>query len=182
MRPEPMATAEERPSFASELHMIPRWSAASAAGAFVGVLYFFWTVVPAHHHHPPPFGLRLYLALSWSALSALYMLMVGYVSRDTRRRGMRARLWIPVCLLLPGGLGSVLYFLLRAPLVSLCPACGCRVGSADHFCPQCAYHLLASCRRCYGTMGLADRFCVRCGSDRLREDAPERLYAFRDEQ
>ena len=108
------------------------------------------------------------------------MLMVGYISRDTKRRGMRARLWIPVCMLLPGGIGAVLYFLLRAPLITLCPACSGRVRAEYHFCPQCAYQLASSCRRCYSTMGLADRFCVECGFERAREETPERLYAFRD--
>ncbi len=164
----------------AELRLIPRWAVAAAAASFVTVLYVFWVIVPAHRHHQLPFGLRLYFALSWSALSALYMLMVGYVTRDAGRRGMRARTWIAVCLLLPGGIGSVLYFLLRAPLVALCPACGTRIQPGYHFCPQCAYHLAASCGRCYATMALADRFCVQCGSDRAHEEVPERLYAFRD--
>ena len=110
------------------------------------------------------------------------MLMVGYISQDTKRRAMRARLWILVCLLLPGGVGAVLYFLLRAPLVALCPACSTQVDAAFHFCPQCAYQLLASCRQCFGTMGLTDRFCVRCGYDRSADETPQRLYAFRDER
>ena len=168
------------PVLSDELKLLPRWSIAAAAGAFVTVLYVFWVVVPAHRHHQLPFGLRLYFALSWSALSALYMLMVGYISRDTGRRGMRARLWIAVCLLLPGGIGSVLYFLLRLPLITLCPACGTRVETGYHFCPQCAYQLAASCGRCYSGMGLADRFCVECGFDRAAQEEPERLYAFRD--
>jgi hypothetical protein len=173
---------DEVQTFTSELQLIPRWSVAAAAAAFVGMLYLFWVVIPGTHpHHRFPFGLRLYFALSWSALSALYMLMVGYICRDTLRRGMRARVWIIVCLVLPGGIGSVLYFLLRQPLIALCPACSTRVQSGYHFCPQCAYHLQASCRRCYSSMGLVDRFCVECGYDRALEETPQRLYAFPDE-
>ncbi len=175
--------AGAEPSFSSELRLLPRWSIAAAVAAFAAVLYVFWIVVPAHRHHPPPpLGLRLYFDLSWSALAALYMLMVGYISRDTERRGMRARLWIVVCLVLPSGIGAVLYFLLRLPLVSLCPACGSRIQAEDHFCPQCAYQLTASCTRCYSAMGLADRFCAKCGQDRAGEEASERLYAFREER
>ena len=165
----------------SELQLIPRWSVAAAVLAFVGVLYVFLRVVPTHSHHHLPFGLHLYFSLSWAALSALYMLMVGYITRDTERRGMRARLWIIVCLVLPGGIGAVLYFLLRQPLISLCPACSTRVHSEYHFCPQCAYQLSASCQRCYASMGLTDRFCVDCGYDRATDDTPARLYAFPDE-
>lgn len=170
------------PTLTSELKLVPAWSVAAAACAFTAVLYLFWVVVPAHRHHEPPLGLRLYFALSWSALSALYLLMVGYISQDTRRRAMRARLWIVVCLVLPGGIGAVLYFLLRAPVVAFCPACGTRVAASYHYCPQCVYQLQANCRRCFGTMNLTDRFCVSCGMDRVAEEAPQRLYAFRDEQ
>ena len=171
---------DEQPSLQSELHLIPRWSIAAAVLAFVSVLYVFLVIVPEHQHHMP-FGLHMYFALSWSALSALYMLMIGYITRDTLRRGMRARLWVVVCLILPGGIGAVLYFLLRQPLISLCPACSTRVHAEYHFCPQCAYQLSASCRRCYAGMGLTDRFCVECGHDRAAEDTPQRLYAFREE-
>ncbi len=165
----------------AELGLVPRWSVAAAAAAFVSVLYVFWVIVPAHRHHQLPFGLRLYFALSWSALSALYMLMVGYISRDAGRRGMRARWWILTSLLLPGGIGAVLYFLLRSPRIALCPACSARIEPGYHFCPQCAYHLSASCARCFRSMHLADRFCVECGWDRTTVREPERLYAFRDE-
>ena len=173
---------EQRQTLASELKLLRRWSIAAAAFAFVAMLYVFWVIVPAHRHHQLPFGLRLYFALSWSALSALYTLMVGYIVRDTQRRAMRARLWILICLVLPGGIGAVLYFLLRAPLISLCPACSTRVQAPYHFCPQCAYQLSPSCARCYSSMGLADRFCVDCGFDRAAEQLPQRLYAFREEQ
>ncbi len=168
-------------SFADEMKLIPRWSVAAAVFAFVGMQYIFWVVMPDHRHHePPPIGLRLYLALSWSALASLYMLMVGYVTRDTSRRGMQARVWIILCLVLPGGIGAVLYFLLRQPLISLCPACGTRVQSEYHFCPQCAFQITASCGRCFRSVRPTDLFCVHCGHDRAADHAPDRLFAFRE--
>ncbi len=173
---------EPFPSLSSELRLIPRWSFAAAALAFVGIFYVFWVIVPrSHPHHQLPSGLRVYFAFTWSSLSALYMLMVGYIWRDTARRGMRARFWIALCLVLQGGIGAVLYFLLRQPLVALCPACSTRVQAEYHFCPQCMYQLSASCQRCYSTMGLTDRFCVECGWDRSHEETPQRLYAFREQ-
>src|ERR1700761_1958246 len=88
-------------SFSSELKLIPRWSVAAAVLAFVVMQYLFWVEFPKARSHPgPPIGLRLYFALSWSALAALYMLMVGYVSTDSPRRGMSARIWIIVCLVM----------------------------------------------------------------------------------
>src|SRR6201996_4595943 len=101
-------------AFAEEVKLIPRWSIVAAMVAFVFMQYLSWVILPAHRLKPStaPFGLRFYFALSWSTLTALYVLMVGYVSRDAPRRAMTTRLWVIVCLAMPGGIGSVLYFLL----------------------------------------------------------------------
>jgi hypothetical protein len=69
------------------------------------------------HHPPAPLGLRIYFNLSWGLLAALYFLMVGYVSKDAPRRSMSARFWMMICFVLPGGIGAVLYFLLRLPVL-----------------------------------------------------------------
>jgi hypothetical protein len=172
---------EEQPtSFSGELKLIPRWSVAAAILAFVVMQYLFWVVFPHERHHPgPPIGLRLYFAVSWGMLAALYMLMVGYVSKDSPRRGMSARIWILVCLVMPGGIGAVLYFLLRQPVISLCPVCGTRVQSEYHFCPQCAYQVSASCGKCYRSVRITDLYCVHCGHDLASDNRPARLHAFR---
>ncbi len=167
-------------SFSEEMQLIPLWSVALSIFAFIFMQYINWVVLPAHRHHPPsmPLGLRLYLALSWSALAALYVLMVGYVSRDAPRRSMSSRLWIVVCLVMPGGIGAVLYFLLRQPVISTCPACGTRVQSDFHYCPQCAYQVSPSCGQCYRTVRPTDQYCVQCGHDLAADNTPARLRAF----
>jgi double zinc ribbon protein len=166
-------------SFSDELRMIPRWSIALALAAFVLMEYIFWVVMPAYRHHaPPPIGLRLYFALSWGALTSLYVLMVGYVSKDAPRRGSSVRLWVVVCVVMPGGIGAVLYFLLRPPVVSLCPACNTSVQAEYHFCPQCAYQITASCGNCYRTVRITDLYCVHCGHDLAKDNMPSRLHRF----
>ena len=86
------------------------------------VEYYFWVVAPEQRHHaPPPIGFRIYFNLSWGVVAALYFLMVGYISKDAPRRGMSTRFWMLVCFVMPGGIGAVLYFLLRQPEVSRCP-------------------------------------------------------------
>ncbi|WP_158751120.1 zinc ribbon domain-containing protein [Acidobacterium sp. S8] len=166
-------------TFSSELKLIPRWSVAAAILIFVVMQYLFWVVFPQGRHHPPaPMGLRIYFALSWGALASLYMLMVGYVSNDSPRRGMSARIWMVICLVMPGGIGAVLYFLLRQPVISLCPACGTRVESEYHFCPQCAYQVSASCGKCYRSVRITDLYCVHCGHDLVSDNRPARLHAF----
>ena len=172
---------EEAATFSSELRLIPRWSVAAAVLTFVVMQYLFWVVFPQEHRHPPaPIGMRLYFALSWGALASLYMLMVGYVSKDSPRRGMSARIWMIVCLVMPGGIGAVLYFLLRQPIISLCPACSTRVQSEYHFCPQCAYQVSASCGKCYRSVRITDLFCVHCGHGLASDNRPARLHAFQN--
>jgi hypothetical protein len=167
-------------SLTEEVTLIPRWAIAGAALAFVSMQYFFWVILPAHRLHPStaPLSLRIYFALSWSTLAALYVLMAGYVSRDAPRRTMSTRTWVIICLALPGGIGAVLYFLLRQPVVALCPSCGTSIHTDFHFCPQCAYQVSASCGNCYRGVRITDVYCVYCGHSLAADNTPSRLRAF----
>jgi hypothetical protein len=160
--------------------MIPMWSILAAVAAFVLVEYYFWIVAAEQRHHLPPIGLRLYFNLSWGLLASVYFLMVGYISKDAPRRAMSTRLWVLICFVMPGGMGAVLYFLLRQPEVSRCPACSTHVQSDFHFCPQCDYHLSANCGNCYRTVRVSDLFCTRCGHELAADHMPARLRALGD--
>ena len=158
--------------------MIPVWSIVVASMAFVLVEYYFWVVAPEQRHHaPPPIGFRIYFNLSWDIVAALYFLMVGYISKDSPRRGMSTRFWMLICFVMPGGIGAVLYFLLRQPEVSRCPACSTHVQSDFHFCPQCNYRLAASCGHCFRTVRATDQFCTQCGHELAADHMPARLRA-----
>jgi hypothetical protein len=159
-----------------DARLIPAWSIVAAAVAFVLVEYYVWLVLPAGHH-PPPLGLRIYFNLSWGLLAALYLLMVGYVSKDAPRRAMSSRFWIAICFAMPGGIGAVLYFLLRQPEVSRCPSCSTHVQNDFHFCPQCNYRLTASCGACFRSVRATDQFCTRCGHEIAADHLPARLRA-----
>jgi hypothetical protein len=155
--------------------LIPVWSMVVAGAAFLFVEYYFWLVLPPQQHHAPPLGFRIYFNLSWGVLAALYFLMVGYVSKDAPRRAMSSRFWMVICFVMPGGIGAVLYFLLRQPLVSRCPACATHVQSDFHFCPQCNYQLTANCGNCYRTVRASDQYCTRCGHEIATDHMPARL-------
>jgi hypothetical protein len=158
-----------------DTHLIPMWSILVAAVSFALVEYYVWQVLPAQRHHEPPLGLRIYFNLSWGLLAAVYFLMVGYISRDAPRRAMSSRFWMILCLVMPGGMGAVLYFLLRQPEVSRCPACSTQVQSDFHFCPQCNYQLTASCGHCFRTVRSTDQFCTQCGHELAADHMPARL-------
>jgi hypothetical protein len=164
-----------------DAQLIPVWSMIVAGVAFLAVEYYFWFILPGQRHHPPPpIGLRAYLNLSWGILTALYFLMVGYVSKDAPRRSMSTRFWMLLCFVLPGGIGAVLYFLLRLPVVSRCAACGTHVQSDFHFCPQCNYQLTASCGNCFRSVRITDQYCTRCGHAIAEDSMPTRLRALAD--
>ncbi|HUA98390.1 MAG TPA: zinc ribbon domain-containing protein [Terracidiphilus sp.] len=157
--------------------MIPNWSIVAASLAFLLVEYYFWFIAPGNRHHPASaLGFRIYFNLSWGMLAALYFLMVGYVSKDAPRRAMSTRFWMLICFVMPAGIGAVLYFLLRQPEVSRCPACGTHVLSDFHFCPQCNYQLTASCGNCFRTVRPTDQFCTRCGHELATDHMPARLH------
>ena len=162
----------------NDSRLIPTWSVVVAALAFVLVEYYFWLIAPeTNHHHEPALPLRIYLNLSWGLLASLYFLMLGYVSKDAPRRGMSVRFWMMVCLAMPGGIGAVLYFLLRQPEVSLCPACGTHVQGDFHFCPQCNCKLTASCNNCFRSVRASDQFCTRCGHELSTVAESARMHA-----
>jgi hypothetical protein len=160
--------------------MIPVWSIVAAVAAFTLVEYYFWLILPTQQRHPTPIGLRVYFNISFGMLAAIYFLMVGYVSEDAPRRAMSSRFWMVICFVMPGGIGTVLYFLLRQPLVSRCPACATHVQSDFHFCPQCDFQLTASCGNCYRTVRSTDQFCTRCGHELAADKMPRRLRVLAD--
>ncbi len=161
--------------------MIPVWSIIVASVAFVLVEYYFWIVAPEQRHHaPPPLGFRIYFNLSRGVVAALYFQMVGYISKDSPRRGMSTRFWMLVCFVMPGGIGAVIYFLLRQPEVTRCPSCGTQVQSDFHFCPQCNYQLTANCGNCFRTVRATDQYCTRCGHELSKDQLLTRLHLLGD--
>src|SRR5712691_8328408 len=100
-----------------QLSMIPTWSVVLAIIVFGAVQYLFHGVLPHHKHELLP------------------VLLVGYVSRDVRRRRMPAGLWMLIVVVMPGGIGAVVYFLLRQPMMTPCPHCSTEITSSVHFCP-----------------------------------------------
>ncbi len=166
--------------FSGEMSLIPYWSVIGAIIVFGLMEYLMWVVVPAHRHHPPnlPFWFRFYIDISFGLLAGLYVLMIGYITRDSPRRGMNVPLWTVVCVVIPSGIGAVLYFLLRLPVLGMCPACNARIEADYHFCPQCSYQVAACCGNCHRTARVTDMYCVYCGHSLAADNPPARLHAF----
>ena len=162
----------------SELALIPRWAVFLAVVVFFATQYLFHEVLP--HNHPQMLPMRLIMGYSSGTAFASYVLLVGYVSRDVKRRGMSASLWMLLVVLMPGGIGAVVYFLLRQPILSRCPNCTTELSADYHFCPQCQFQMAPACGQCFRSVQITDVFCVQCGHDLAQDQIPARLRAYRD--
>lgn len=153
---------EVQTGFSAEIKIIPGWAWTLAAVAFGGAQLIFNLLFEGPG--APPVWARVLLGLAAGTLLAGYFLLIGYVSRDARRRAMSSIVWTLVAILIPNGLGIILYFILRQPLYKLCPQCGDAVETGFNFCPRCSCKLSASCPQCQRPVGGNDAYCPYCGT------------------
>lgn len=88
-----------------------------------------------------PVGLATTIGLGMGlligAFFVVWLLCLGYVYADARRRAMPAVLWVLIAIFIPNLLGFLLYFALRRPLGSPCPSCGQSISAEQRFCAWC---------------------------------------------
>lgn len=173
-----VSRADEQSEGEDQLSLIPAWSVVVAIAVFVAVQYLFHGVLPHHKHEMLP--MRLLMGYSWGTAFASYVLLVGYVSRDVKRRNMSRGLWMLIVLLMPGGIGAVVYFILRQPVLRSCPNCRTEIAASYHFCPQCQFQLAPVCGQCFRGVRITDAYCTQCGHDLAEDHAPARLRAYSD--
>lgn len=161
------------------LKMLPLWSVILATVVFLAVVYVFNSAPPPHRR---PGSLPMHIIFTYTTGTALasYVLLVGYVSRDVKRRNMPAALWMLIAVIMPAGLGAVVYFLLRQPIMTRCPNCTTELAASVHFCPQCQFQVAPVCGQCFRGVQITDVYCTQCGHDLAEDGAPARLRAYSD--
>jgi len=132
------------------------WVAALIVGFFVLMCL---VILPSHP--PPPFILIQFFV---PLVTAGYLLLVGYVYGDARRRGMRYVMWMWLAILIPNGLGIILYFILREPLAVYCTHCGRGMSPGFAYCPGCGSVMARTCGSCHKVSQEGWSHCAFCGS------------------
>ena len=106
------------------------------------------------------------------AFLGAYVLLVGYVFGDARRRRMNYVLWTLLVIFIPSAVGFVLYFILRDPVPVPCPACGAPASKGHAFCAGCGTAVRAACPACRQPVETSWRNCARCGATLAGRSAP----------
>ena len=154
---------QRKTTFRDEFGIIPEFMIPVAVIGLGCVMYLFLNIMPRHDPHAPPFPARLFLGVLCGFAAAVYLLLVGYVNQDAKRRDMGQVLWTLLVIFIPNGIGFLAYFLLRKPLVQSCPKCGDRLDKSFHFCPKCGFALSPTCSQCGQTVNADYVCCPYCG-------------------
>ncbi len=162
---------ETQPRLAAGLKIVPAWAWVLAGIVFVAAQWFF-NVAVIRHSNAPPAWCRPLLGLLAGIAAGCYLLVIGYINRDAKLRGMSSILWTLVAILIPNGMGILLYFVLRRPRSSACPQCGTAVQAGFNFCPRCSCKLSPSCPQCQRVVGINDVYCPYCRTSLRNEAGP----------
>jgi hypothetical protein len=135
---------------------------------FFGVQALFWFVIWPQTHPDELEKLsdvgKICLPLLASSILFVYVLLIGFVYVDAKRRGMRYVVWTWLAIVIPDMIGVILYFILRDPMPTPCPKCGKLVAQSFSFCPDCATELMRTCKVCHKKLGTGWVNCAYCGA------------------
>jgi hypothetical protein len=158
-------SSEGRFDLREELRLIPKAMVAAAVLVFLGIPTLLILFVFRHDPHAPPVAVHILVCTLAGSVLGIFLLLIGYVNRDAKRRGMNSVLWTVLVLIVPNGIGFILYFVIRQPVMGKCPQCGATVNPAFNFCPKCKYLLHPVCPQCHRTIEVGETFCPYCSAD-----------------
>jgi|HubBroStandDraft_1064217.scaffolds.fasta_scaffold353001_2 RNA polymerase subunit RPABC4/transcription elongation factor Spt4 len=154
--------------FAESLKMIRPAAWVIAIIFFFGMQALFhfvvWPYSDPNEMARTPEALKWCLPIFVGAILATFVLLVGYVYVDSKRRGMRYVMWTLLSIFIPNMIGIILYFLLRDPMPTPCPKCGRMVRAGFAFCPSCGTELLRACKACHRKLEPGWVNCAYCGT------------------
>ena len=155
--------------FEQEFALVPtgaRWTAALVALGFATLMAgIFLVPVAASEPKALVFVLPVFLASLIGAVGlGTFVLLVGYVFGDARRRGMNHVLWTLLAIFIPNAIGVILYLILRDPVPVACPSCGALARKGLAYCAGCGTAVRVACPQCRQPVEPGWRNCARCGA------------------
>jgi hypothetical protein len=156
--------------FEQEWAVVPtgaRWTAVLLALLFAALMGGIFLLGPILEHDPKaalavsPFFL---LTLVGAVPLAIFVLLVGYIWADSRRRGMNQILWVLLAIFIPNAIGIILYFILRDPIAVRCPSCAAPAVKGHAFCATCGAPVRAACPSCRRPVEGGWHNCAHCGA------------------
>ena len=179
----------ERTKFREELRIIPKWLIWTCVALYVLALVIGIAVnlhnMPTSDPIFPDDSFRDQPLLSCLGLAGvttlaaifltMWLMMLGYVYRDAKRRGMHPALWTLLVLILSPAylfIGLIIYMLVREPLPYTCPQCAATVSGRFNFCPSCKYNLHPACPQCQREVSDTDKFCPFCATELFHAPKP----------
>ena len=149
-----------------EMRVIPTGAWVTAIVLYVALVVLSWRVFIPHDEDFgswPRWSLTFFTFVMPMFL-AVYVLLVGYVAGDARRRGMRYVMWTLLVIFIPNAIGVILYFILREPLLVACRSCGTQVRQGFAFCSKCGTALAHACQECRSAVQPGWSHCTKCGA------------------
>ncbi|MBI3679118.1 MAG: zinc ribbon domain-containing protein [Acidobacteria bacterium] len=111
----------------------------------------------------PPFPWNVVLPAFVPLIAGAYVVLIGYVYGDARRRNMRYVMWTMLAIFVPNAIGIILYFILRDPMPVYCSRCGAAMRNGFAFCPACGNNVLPACPSCGKLLQPGWTHCAWCG-------------------
>jgi hypothetical protein len=153
--------------FSEELKVIPK-PARIIAGIVYVIAVVTWLLIWRFSNdaglQSTPYAGKIALIFGPGLMLAIGVLLIGYVNGDARRRGMRYVMWTLLAMFIPNGIGVILYFILRDPIMKPCAQCGHIVRPGFTFCPYCGTSLQPTCPNCGKAVELGWANCPQCGT------------------
>jgi hypothetical protein len=132
-----------------------------AAGLIAGISFLIFVAMVMHTRGSGPAFILLFLL---PLALAGYVLVIGYIYGDARRRGMNAVLWALLAFFAPSAIGIILYFILRDPMPIYCSKCGWPVYKNFPHCPNCGVNVAPVCPSCHRATQPPWTHCPWCGA------------------
>ena len=140
------------------------WAAAGAAYVVATACLWFFVNMSRSDFSAWPVPAQVAFSAGLPLLLAAWVLLVTYVYRDAKIRGMRYVMWTLLVIFVPNAIGFILYFILRSPVRRACPNCGTQVDAAFGFCPSCGTGISPACPQCRRSVEPGWLHCAHCGA------------------